>query len=183
MEKKALINDVSLVLQWRFTQKEDTAYGHCKALDTHIYYTVLQVLKGILTSWAQYRSGESSSNSTSEQNPCFRLALCGFCVVLLFYFKVVNCRKSKYLLMKMKDPNGFIQEQALLLAIAIPTSLHSSIAKSHKTLLFHSKLLWTCQVYHVSGGDLLTWVQISTMECAEIKPILWSHKYFWVEAA
>lgn len=48
MEKKALINDVSLFLQWKFALKKDTAYRHSKALDTHIHYTVLQVLKGIL---------------------------------------------------------------------------------------------------------------------------------------
>lgn len=73
--------------------------------------------------------------------------------------------------MKMKDPNGSIHKQTSLLAIAITISLHSSIIKQHKTLLFHSKLLWTCQMYHTSGGDLLTLMQISTTEHAEIKLI------------
>lgn len=82
MEKKALINDVSYVLQWRFTLKEDTAHCHSKALHTNTHYTVLHVLKGILTSWAQFIFGERSSNSTSKENPSFNLALyrffCGF---------------------------------------------------------------------------------------------------------
>lgn len=73
---------LSLVLQWRFTLKEDTAHCHSKALNTNIHYTVLDVLKGILTSWAQFIFCESSSNSTSKENPCFNLALhrffCGF---------------------------------------------------------------------------------------------------------
>lgn len=85
--------------------------------------------------------------------------------------------------MKMKDLNGFIQEQTLLLAIVTTVSLHSSIIKSHKMLLLHSKLLWSCQAYHTSGGDPLTSVQVSTTERAEIKLMLWSHKYFGVEAA
>lgn len=142
MEKKALINDVSLVLQRSFTLKEDTAYRHSKALDAHIHYTLLQVLKGILTFWAQFRSAQRSSNSTSEQNPCLNLALCGFflCVVVVVFFKVMSCRKSKSA-HENERSQWFIKEQTLLLATAITTSLHSSIIKSHEMLLFHSKLL------------------------------------------
>lgn len=138
----------------RHTLKEDTAYRHSKALGTHIHYTVLQVLKEILTSWAHFRSGKSSSNSTSEQNPCFNSDLCGFFAWFCCFILNNNELQKKQICSWKWEITTFYAGTD----IAIGNSYYNVFAQLRYYIIwdffFHSKLFWTCQVYHISGGDL-----------------------------